>query len=187
MARLQEAGAAGVLAEVARVAAEDGAGPEGAAAGEYLQLRAEQMAYPAFRAAGWPIGSGMIESGNKLVVEARLKGAGMGWGAGALNPMLARRNAGCNDRWGEAWETIWAGQGAAWRAGRAGAAEPAEPAEGAAGPAESEVDPAIVAEVEAILERVAAEMAAERAERGVVGGKPGPGHHWRRQPLGRPQ
>jgi hypothetical protein len=37
------------------------------------------MAYPVFQAAGWPIGSGMVESANKLVVEDRLKGAGMIW------------------------------------------------------------------------------------------------------------
>ena len=35
------------------------------------------MQYPQFRRQGWPIGSGMVESANKLVVEARLKGAGM--------------------------------------------------------------------------------------------------------------
>jgi hypothetical protein len=43
----------------------------------YLEKREAQMAYPAFRAAGWPIGSGAVESANKLVMEARLKGAGM--------------------------------------------------------------------------------------------------------------
>ena len=32
------------------------------------------MQYPTFLAAGWPIGNGAVESGNKLVVEARLKG-----------------------------------------------------------------------------------------------------------------
>ena len=43
----------------------------------YLVKRVDQMAYPPFQAAGWPIGSGIVESANKLVVEARLKGAGM--------------------------------------------------------------------------------------------------------------
>ena len=37
------------------------------------------MHYPEFRRNGWPIGSGMVESANKNVVEARLKGAGMHW------------------------------------------------------------------------------------------------------------
>ena len=35
------------------------------------------MQYPTYQEAGWPIGSGSVESANKLVVEARLKGAGM--------------------------------------------------------------------------------------------------------------
>ena len=44
----------------------------------YLEKRTDQLAYPAFQAAGWPIGSGMVESANKVVVEQRLKGAGRG-------------------------------------------------------------------------------------------------------------
>jgi hypothetical protein len=43
----------------------------------YLEKREAQMQYPTFQAAGWPIGSGCVESANKQVVEARLKGAGM--------------------------------------------------------------------------------------------------------------
>ena len=43
----------------------------------YLRKRRSLMPYPRFRRAGWPIGSGMVESANKLVVEARLKGSGM--------------------------------------------------------------------------------------------------------------
>ena len=45
----------------------------------YLEKRQNQLNYPLFRAQGWPIGSGIVESGNKLVVEARLKGSGMHW------------------------------------------------------------------------------------------------------------
>jgi hypothetical protein len=43
----------------------------------YLRKREGLMQSPQFRHQGWPIGSGMVESANKLVVEARLKGAGM--------------------------------------------------------------------------------------------------------------
>ena len=43
----------------------------------YLQKREAHMQYPIYQEAGWPIGSGSVESANKLVVEARLKGAGM--------------------------------------------------------------------------------------------------------------
>jgi hypothetical protein len=69
----------------------------------YLEKRQAQMQYPTFQAAGWPIGSGIAESANKVVVEARLKGAGMHWARASVNPMLALRNAVCNDRWDEAW------------------------------------------------------------------------------------
>jgi len=61
------------------------------------------MQYPQFRRDGWPIGSGMVESANKNVVEARLKGAGMHWERNNVNPILALRNAICNDRWREMW------------------------------------------------------------------------------------
>ncbi len=43
----------------------------------YLQKREAHMQYPTYQAARWPIGSGSVESANKVVVEARLKGAGM--------------------------------------------------------------------------------------------------------------
>ena len=69
----------------------------------YLRKRGDQMAYPTFQAAGWPIGSGIVESANKLVVEVRLKGAGMHWSRASVNPMLVLRNAVCNDRWAEVW------------------------------------------------------------------------------------
>ena len=46
----------------------------------------------------------MVESANKVVVEARLKGAGMHWSRLSVNPLLALRNAVCNDRWAEAWQ-----------------------------------------------------------------------------------
>src|SRR6266849_1931546 len=71
----------------------------------YLQKRAAHMQYPTYQEAGWPIGSGSVESANKLVVEARLKGAGMRWGRQNVNPMLVLRNAVCNRRWHETWAT----------------------------------------------------------------------------------
>jgi hypothetical protein len=64
------------------------------------------MQYPTFLAAGWPIGDGAVESGNKLVVEARLKGSGMHWARPHVDPMLALRNIVCSDRWAEAWQPI---------------------------------------------------------------------------------
>jgi hypothetical protein len=72
----------------------------------YLEKREAHMQYPTFQAAGWPIGDGAVESGNKLVVEARLKGCGMHWERSHVDPMVALRNIACNDRWEEAWPQI---------------------------------------------------------------------------------
>lgn len=72
----------------------------------YLAKREAHMQYPAFQAAGWPIGDGAVESGNKLVVEARLKGSGMHWARCHVDPLLALRNLACNDRWEEGWNQI---------------------------------------------------------------------------------
>jgi Uncharacterised protein family (UPF0236) len=74
----------------------------------YLHKRVEMMQYPTYIAQGWPLGSGMVESANKLVMQARLKGSGMHWEAEHVNPMLALRTAVCNERWEEAWQAICA-------------------------------------------------------------------------------
>ena len=71
----------------------------------YLQKREAHMQYPTYQEASWPIGSGSVESANKLVVEARLKGAGMRWARHNVNPMLVLRNAVCNHEWKQTWET----------------------------------------------------------------------------------
>jgi hypothetical protein len=53
---------------------------------DYLRKREPLMQYQEFRSSGWPIGSGMVESAQKNVVEARLKGAGMHWQRKNVNP-----------------------------------------------------------------------------------------------------
>lgn len=72
----------------------------------YLEPRLTQLQYPTFRAAGYPIGSGIVESANKVVVEDRLKGSGMHWAPANVDPMLALRTVVCADRWDEAWPQI---------------------------------------------------------------------------------
>ena len=72
----------------------------------YLEKREAQMCYPVWQAQGWPIGSGAVESGNKLVVEERLKGGGMHWARPHVNPMLGLRNIVCSDRWPGEWPRI---------------------------------------------------------------------------------
>jgi hypothetical protein len=72
----------------------------------YLEKRLDQLRYAEFLAAGFPIGSGLVEGGQKVVVQARLKGSGMHWAPEHVNPMLALRNIACADRWAEAWPLI---------------------------------------------------------------------------------
>lgn len=72
----------------------------------YLEKRRAQMQYHLFVEQGFPIGSGAVESANKVVVEARLKGAGMHWARPHVDPMLALRNLVCNRRWEEDWPRI---------------------------------------------------------------------------------
>jgi hypothetical protein len=72
----------------------------------YLEPRLAQLQYPTFRAAGYPIGSGLVEGANKVVVEDRLKGSGMHWAPASVDPMLALRTIVCADRWDEAWPSI---------------------------------------------------------------------------------
>lgn len=72
----------------------------------YLQRRLPMLDYAHFRRRGYPIGSGSVESGHKVVVQRRLKGAGMRWAEQHLDPMLALRNLVCNGRWEEGWQQI---------------------------------------------------------------------------------
>jgi hypothetical protein len=106
MHRLKHEGPGGVLTEVRRLASQQPGQASIVSHLCYLEKREAQMQYPAFLAAGWPIGDGAVECANKLVVEARLKGSGMHWARAHVDPMLALRNVVCNDRWGEAWPQI---------------------------------------------------------------------------------
>lgn len=72
----------------------------------YLARRLAQMTYAVFQAQGFPIASGSVESANKLLVEARLKGAGMHWATGNVDAMLAVRCVLYNDRWPAVWPQI---------------------------------------------------------------------------------
>lgn len=73
----------------------------------YLARRLEQLQYARFRAEGRPTGSGIVESANKLIVEVRLKGAGMHWRRENVDPMLALRNTYCSgNRWPGDWTLL---------------------------------------------------------------------------------
>lgn len=103
--------AADVLPDECPPAAE-GVRPDAAAHGvvttslEYLAKRQDQIRYAALAALGYPLGSGAVESANKLVVEARLKGSGMHWARPHVDPLVALRAAVCSDRWDAVWPAI---------------------------------------------------------------------------------
>ncbi len=103
---LKHEGPEAVLDDIRQLISEQEASSVLASHLNYLEKRVEHMRYPQFQAAGWPIGDGAVESGNKLVVEARLKGSGMHWARSNVNPMLALRNIVCSDRWEQAWPQI---------------------------------------------------------------------------------
>ena len=73
----------------------------------YLEQREAQIAYAAFRELGYPIGSGIVESANKLVVEDRLKRSGMRWSREQVNPLLALRGSAASGEWQAGWVTLW--------------------------------------------------------------------------------
>lgn len=122
--RLKAEGAEPVLAALRDLPVQRAGDPVAAGAARdhalhYLEHRREHLRYPHFRALGYPIGSGAVESANKLVVEARLKGSGMHWARAHVNPMVALRTAECAERWDQAWPRLAARRRPAGRRGPA--------------------------------------------------------------------
>ena len=72
----------------------------------YFHKRADQIRYAAFRQQEYPIGSGTVESGHRVVIGARFKGAGQHWQPAHLNPLLVLRTTICNERWAQTWPAI---------------------------------------------------------------------------------
>jgi hypothetical protein len=64
----------------------------------YLFHQRRRMRYREFRQAGCPIGSGSVESACKVVVQQRMKQAGMQWSRSGAQAMLALRCALLSDR-----------------------------------------------------------------------------------------
>lgn len=72
----------------------------------YLRARREQLDYAGALAAGLPIGSGLIESGHRHVVQARLKKAGAWWYRQHAQSMLALRVVRANGNWKHYWDSL---------------------------------------------------------------------------------
>jgi hypothetical protein len=68
----------------------------------YLFHNRWRMRYQQFRQAGYPIGSGTVESACKLVAQARLKQAGMCWSRRGAQAVLSLRACLLSNRWDDA-------------------------------------------------------------------------------------
>ena len=69
----------------------------------YLHHRRDCLDYPAALAWGLPIGSGMIESGHRHVLQARLKKAGTAWLPEHADQIAHLRVLRANDQWLSLW------------------------------------------------------------------------------------
>jgi hypothetical protein len=152
---------------------------------DYLEKRRTMITYAEFQHQGFPIGDGSVESANKLVVECRLKQAGMRWAPEHVNPMVALRNVACNDRWSEAWPQI-----IEQRRTQARHRARARRAQTALLQAEPPLVTAIVvapsaptAPPPAVIEPPL--IVSDRAPTPKSPYRPAPDHPWRRSPIGR--
>ena len=71
--------------------------------GPLLETHQHRMRYAQFRAQGYPIGSGTVESAVKGVIAARLKQAGMRWTKAGAQAALNLRTHLLNGRWYAIW------------------------------------------------------------------------------------
>jgi hypothetical protein len=70
----------------------------------YLTTNRDRMRYQTFRAAGYAIGSGAVESAVSHVVQQRMKRVGMRWRAAGADAMLALRSIyRSTGAWGQFW------------------------------------------------------------------------------------
>ena len=73
------------------------------AAHRYLTNRADCLDYPRALKLDLPIGSGLIESGHRHVLHARLKKAGTAWLPGHADQIAHLRVLRANNQ----WEALW--------------------------------------------------------------------------------
>ena len=71
---------------------------------DYFRTNVERMRYPAFRAHGMHVGSGIAEAACKTVVSTRAKRSGMRWTPAGLDAILALRTAVLNQDFDRCWQ-----------------------------------------------------------------------------------
>jgi hypothetical protein len=107
--RLKSNGVEKVLAELTRHLEEEEE-EEGQApvrgCWRYLSNRQGNLDYRGAIGAGLPIGSGEIESGNRSVIQARLKRSGAWWKEGNAEAMLALRTLRASGQWQTYWDEL---------------------------------------------------------------------------------
>ena len=69
----------------------------------YLERFQDALNYDVFKADGYPIGSGEIESAHKSIPQKRLKIPGASWHPDSIDPMLALRILRADDWWDDFW------------------------------------------------------------------------------------
>ena len=69
-----------------------------------IQLETTMLKH--FRETDYPIGSGIVESVCKLVMQERMKQAGMRWSRDGAQAMLALRSVLLSERWDDVWATL---------------------------------------------------------------------------------
>jgi hypothetical protein len=70
----------------------------------YLLTNRHRLNYPAFRAAGLCVSSGVLEAGCKCAIGTRLKRAGMHWTLHGANEIIALRCCKLSGRYDDYWE-----------------------------------------------------------------------------------
>jgi hypothetical protein len=64
----------------------------------YLERHREHIDYATYKALGLPLGSGLVESACKWLIQQRFKGVGMRWSEDGFNHLLHLRLAWVNGR-----------------------------------------------------------------------------------------
>jgi hypothetical protein len=72
----------------------------------YIFTHRRRIHYHQFPQDGYPIGSGTVESAGKLVMQERMKQAGMRWSRDNAQAMLALRSILLSERWDEVWSSL---------------------------------------------------------------------------------